>query len=325
MARPRVFISSTFYDLKQIRADLEFFIRGLGYEPVMHEKGQVPYGKDKKLEASCYAEIQRTDMVISIIGGRFGSASQQSTPYSITQTELKTAIEAGKQVFIFIERSVHAEYFTYQKNKDLKGMRFSHVDNPAVYQFIEEILALPQNNATTAFDGVSEIIDYLREQWAGLFQRFLQDQERVEEQSVIKSLQSTASTLQDLVTYFNKTEADKSDALKDLLLTAHPAFDRLGKLLQVGYRVFFTTTAELSSWLKSRSYIPITRDHWDKPDFAEWSHTEGDRFQLLKVSTRLFEKDGRLKGMAPSDWKDSYITLENRENSVGITDEDIPF
>lgn len=27
MARPRVFISSTFYDLKQIRADLDNFIR----------------------------------------------------------------------------------------------------------------------------------------------------------------------------------------------------------------------------------------------------------------------------------------------------------
>ena len=37
MAKPRVFISSTFYDLKQIRADLDNFILGLGYDVVRNE------------------------------------------------------------------------------------------------------------------------------------------------------------------------------------------------------------------------------------------------------------------------------------------------
>lgn len=32
MAKPRVFISSTFYDLRQIRSDLDNFIDTLGYE-----------------------------------------------------------------------------------------------------------------------------------------------------------------------------------------------------------------------------------------------------------------------------------------------------
>jgi len=40
MARPKVFVSSTFYDLKQIRADLEHFIREMGYDAVLHERGR---------------------------------------------------------------------------------------------------------------------------------------------------------------------------------------------------------------------------------------------------------------------------------------------
>lgn len=44
MARPRVFVSSTFYDLKQLRAELERFIHSLGYDPVLNERGLVPYG-----------------------------------------------------------------------------------------------------------------------------------------------------------------------------------------------------------------------------------------------------------------------------------------
>ena len=42
MARPRVFISSTFYGLKQVRSDLEIFIKSIGYDPVLHERGAVP-------------------------------------------------------------------------------------------------------------------------------------------------------------------------------------------------------------------------------------------------------------------------------------------
>jgi hypothetical protein len=37
MAKPRIFVSSTFYDLRQIRSDLERFIKEIGYEPVLNE------------------------------------------------------------------------------------------------------------------------------------------------------------------------------------------------------------------------------------------------------------------------------------------------
>ena len=59
MAKPRVFISSTFYDLKQIRADLDNFILGLGYDVVRNEEGGIPYGTNFKLEDYCYKEISR--------------------------------------------------------------------------------------------------------------------------------------------------------------------------------------------------------------------------------------------------------------------------
>ena len=35
MARPRVFVSSTYYDLKHIRASLENFIESLGFDAVL--------------------------------------------------------------------------------------------------------------------------------------------------------------------------------------------------------------------------------------------------------------------------------------------------
>lgn len=46
MAKPRVFVSSTFYDLKQVRADLERFIKELGCESVLNERGNITYGSN---------------------------------------------------------------------------------------------------------------------------------------------------------------------------------------------------------------------------------------------------------------------------------------
>lgn len=117
MAKPRVFISSTFYDLKQIRVDLDNFIMSLGYDVVRNEEGEIPYGTNSKLEDYCYKEISTVDIVVAIIGGRFGTASDVNQKYSISNEEIKTAIEHNKQVYVFIDRDVNAEFQTYLKTR----------------------------------------------------------------------------------------------------------------------------------------------------------------------------------------------------------------
>ncbi len=107
MAHPRVFISSTYYDLKNIRADLALHIKTRGFDPVLNERGQIPYVSDKELEESCFKEIENCDILVSIVGGRFGSNSSNDS-YSISQKELKKAIEIGRPVYIFVEKSVLA-------------------------------------------------------------------------------------------------------------------------------------------------------------------------------------------------------------------------
>lgn len=38
MAKPRVFISSTFYDLRLVRLELDKFLESIGYEPIRNEE-----------------------------------------------------------------------------------------------------------------------------------------------------------------------------------------------------------------------------------------------------------------------------------------------
>ena len=98
MAAPRVFISSTYYDLKHVRNDIGDFIRSLGYTPVMHDRGGVAYTQTDTIENSCYSELTTCDIVICIIGNHFGT--QASTgDFSITMEELRTAIKNKKKIY----------------------------------------------------------------------------------------------------------------------------------------------------------------------------------------------------------------------------------
>jgi hypothetical protein len=204
MARPRVFVSSTYYDLKHLRSALEGFIDGLGFEPVLSEKGTIPYVPDLALDESCYREARQADIMVLIIGGRYGSeksatsdkeASDFYSRYdSITREEFRSAEASGVPLYILIERGVYAEYQTYLKNRESTGVRYAHVDSVNIFRMIQEILALKRNNPLFSFDRYHEIEAWLREQWAGLFQELLQ---RRSGQEQLTSLSAQVSQLRE--------------------------------------------------------------------------------------------------------------------------------
>jgi hypothetical protein len=325
MAKPRIFISSTFFDLRQVRADIDRFVKDLGYEPVRNEQGNIPYGKEEKLEEYCYKEISNIDILISIIGGRFGSLSTHDN-YSISQMEIKTALNLGKQVFIFIDKDVYSEYRTYLSNKTTKTVKYHYVDNIKIYEFIEQLEALPKNNPIQGFESSEDIVHFLKEQWAGLFQRFLQEQRRLKEVDLLQGLENTASTLNQLINYLTEERKGAVSTIRDILITNHPAFERLGKLLGVQYRIFFLSRQELTRWLKARTYEVLADTKWDNPKEEEWLMVVNKKQYVLKVNSVLFDEVGNLRPIQKADWDDDYIRLEvNDLNQPNEFVDDLPF
>lgn len=322
MAKPRIFISSTFYDLRQIRLDLDRFIKEMGYEPIRNEQGNIPYGKEEKLEEYCYKEIGSIDILVSIIGGRYGSASAHGN-YSISQMELNTATKLDKQIFIFIEKNVYSEYRTYLLNKENEKIRFHYVDNFKVYEFIEYLESLSKNNPIQPFESSEDIIYFLRDQWAGLFQRFLQEQRRIKETNLLNGLEKTANTLNQLINYLTEEKKDNASAIRDILLSNHPVFERLKTLLSVPYRIFFLTRDELKSWLKARNFSPVDEMFWDNDNEEEWIHKTESHQQILKMNSALFDIDGNLNPYQKHEWKDGLVNLTVTKLDEPI--DDLPF
>lgn len=315
MAKPRVFISSTFYDLKQIRADLDNFILGLGYDVVRNEEGGIPYGTNFKLEDYCYKEVSMVDIVVAIIGGRFGTASDVNQKYSITNEEIKTAIEHNKQVYVFIDRDVDAEYQTYLKNKD-KDIEYSHVDDKRIFEFIEEIRSLKRNNIIHPFYSSNEIITFLREQWAGLLHQYLQEQSRYAQTDTLNDLRETLGMAKDLTDLLVSANESQSKNISEVLFANHPVFAELRKAMNWKFPIIFHSLSELGLLLEPWGYKYLQNSV--KQNFYEFANSRSG-YDLFVLKALFDNEGGLMSSYPPSD--DELVIKEKHVTTA----DDLPF
>ncbi|KAA3631810.1 MAG: DUF4062 domain-containing protein [Calditrichaeota bacterium] len=264
MAKPRIFISSTYYDLKHIRASLDNFIEALGFESILSEKGDIAYSPDQPLDHSCYREVSNVDIFVLIIGGRYGSeaSSEEKKPShdfferyeSITKKEYEEAVRNDIPSYILIETNVYAEFRTYLKNKAKKDINYAHVDSVNIFNFIEEIVAKKRNNPIKSFDKFSEIEYWLKEQWAGLFKDLLQ---RLSNQSQLTSLSSKVEELGEI----NNTLKTYLESLMTTLNpdTSNELIERESRRLEQKYILQLLQKNALSEFILRN--FDMTEDH----------------------------------------------------------------
>lgn len=321
MAKPRIFISSTFYDLRQIRSDLDLFIENLGFEPIRNEEGDIPFGKELELEEYCYKEIKSVDILICIIGGRFGSESKNQSS-SITQSELKTALKEKKQVYIFIEKSVLAEYETYLLNKQNTEIKYRYIDDIRIFQFIEEIKNLNSNNNIKGFETAHDITKYLKEQLAGLFQYFLEQQTKIKEFSLVENLERTSNTLNKLVTFLAEQNKGHEESINKILMINHPLISSLRSKLRIPYNFYIESIEDLKMLIGARGFIEDTASLHIDNEFYVFQKTKNDSIENLLVSTHLFDSEGKLLYFNKGSWSDDFLRLTTEKPKVN---DDLPF
>ena len=209
MAKPRVFISSTYYDLRWIRNSVEQFIESMGFEATVFESGDVPFSHDVSLDISCYREITFCHVLVLIIGGRYGSpVSQDKKPVSatelekmyahynsVTRTEYLTAIKEDVPIYVFVEKGVLAEYETYKNNREAK-VKYAHVDSVNIFKLLDDIYGQPRNNLVREFATANDITSWLRDQWAGLFANYVF---RRREEKMVGEIRSEIASLKAVV------------------------------------------------------------------------------------------------------------------------------
>jgi tetratricopeptide (TPR) repeat protein len=156
----RIFVSSTYFDLKSTRQELIQFLTELGFEPVVFETaGAIPNipAADSALQHAAQADI-----CILIVGAKYGSKSEQSQ-ISYTHAEYRTAMDMGRPIFAFVERETLVKFDLF---KSREGATFWNEDEQNLFRFLQEVST---QGSRFPFDSLSELKRAIRYQLSSYF------------------------------------------------------------------------------------------------------------------------------------------------------------
>lgn len=134
---PTIMVSSTYYDLKQIRQDLNHFIEQTGYNPLLSEFDSFPIDPDLNTVENCRRRVEQdADILVLIIGGRYGYVDPKSDK-SVTNLEYLTARAKGIPIYAFVDKSILSLLMMWERNPNADfGDAVSDVK---VFQFIKQV------------------------------------------------------------------------------------------------------------------------------------------------------------------------------------------
>ena len=164
---PNVFVSSTMYDLSELRAQLRQFVDGLGWRAVMSEHDSFPIDPDQTtVENSRQNVRENADIYVMVVGARYGSIDTEADK-SVTNLEFIEARARGVSAYVFVSRDVLAQLPVWKANPEADYS--SVVDTPRIFEFID---SLRGGGGAWAFEFVTaeDIVSTLRQQFAYLVQ-----------------------------------------------------------------------------------------------------------------------------------------------------------
>ena len=168
-ANLNIFVSSTCYDLSQIRKDLRDFITGLGHNPILSEQNDFPINPQLDNWENCINAVKEyADIFILIIGNKYGSVG--GTGKSITNTEYLTAVQKGIPIYTFSLKQMTTLLPLWERNPNAD---FSTVvDNKQTFEFLLDVRN-KSGRWNFEFENAQDIMDTLRKQLSILFRNSL--------------------------------------------------------------------------------------------------------------------------------------------------------
>lgn len=136
----KIFLSSTCYDLVDIRAELERFLKEKGHVLLLSDRATFPVEIGIHRHDVCINNVQNSDLFILIVDGRFGALYYKDNSLSITWAEFNEALRTGRKIIPFVREDIFNERQSYLHNLK-KGNSFEpfFADTVRVFDLIDNI------------------------------------------------------------------------------------------------------------------------------------------------------------------------------------------
>lgn len=135
--KTRVFVSSTVYNLADLRNAVYKCLSSLGHEPVLSEFPVFPIDPSIEAIENCKVNVRaNTDLFLLIISSRYGYVDEK-TQRSIVKLEYEAAVNAGIDILVFVDKRVFELYDRWTLNQAVELGDI--VDSVEVLKFIQQI------------------------------------------------------------------------------------------------------------------------------------------------------------------------------------------
>ena len=313
MAIPRVFISSTYYDLKQVREDLGDFVHSLGYEVIRNEKSKIPYIQEGSLVKDCYREVSSCDIFVCIIGSAFGSKSD-SDELSITMKELEQAITDRKKMYVFVDRDVYCESRTFRANRD-NDLKPAFAKDIKILEYIVKLEdRVGRLQPILKFERAEDIISQLRDQLAGLFQNLLQREQTQSERNNAYSLHAEIADLKLIIDEIKDDHFAFCTRFESTVLVRHPLVKLIEQKLGAERCQFvIRDQASLAELMGLFGYEQRESEEW-----FDYCRLDGAVEEHLRIAKKAFGQDGALRLGNNKQERESWI--QHERNAIEDSD-----
>ena len=174
-ANINIFVSSTCYDLSQIRKDLRDSITSWGHNPILSEQNDFPIDPQLDNWENCINAVKNyADIFVLIIGEKYGST--RKTGKSITNTEYLTAVQKGIPIYTFTSKRMVTLLDAWKLNPSAKLSE--GIDNNDVFEFINDVRS-KSGRWNFEYEAAQDIIDTLRKQLSILFRNSLELRKKI--------------------------------------------------------------------------------------------------------------------------------------------------
>jgi hypothetical protein len=176
MAKVNIFVSSTCFDLSQVRDDIRQCILDIGHIPILSELKDFPVDTRLTNAENCINAVNNeADILVLIIGNRYGAVLESGK--SITNTEFEVAVKKGIPIYTFAQKQMINLLPVWEKNPDADYSNV--VDNNKVFEF----LAYVRNKSglwNFEYEKAQDIKEILKSQLSILFHDSLRIRRMIE-------------------------------------------------------------------------------------------------------------------------------------------------
>lgn len=134
-------ISSTVKDFRDARKVLKEVLKAAGYRVLISEDGSIRTDSSEETYENCLQAVEQSDVIIFLIGSRYGSLYNKTEGISVTRQEYRHAKSIGRQYFVFVDNGVwvaHSVYKSYQK-EGISFVESSLISDSRIIDFIDEV------------------------------------------------------------------------------------------------------------------------------------------------------------------------------------------